>query len=216
MTDLGLPITDRGASTPVVANTSTAILPSISPAPSLMSSASSTSASTLSATFPRPPPATDSPFNRFGDMHYLSTSSPIKSGFKIPARPDSALSDGYKSVSDGYKPVSDLPCSTPQISRPYSTASAPSMQVSTPLMRFASFDHTSMPQAPLYLSQIEREVLCPTLINPTLKKHLSLRYSVSNPPRFATYSTSRKPSQLHPKRLAFRLPNPASAARAAT
>jgi hypothetical protein len=209
MTNLGLPITDRGGSAPVVANTSTAILPSISPAPSLISSASSTSASTLSATFPRPSSATHSPFNRFGDMPYLSTSSPIKPGFTIPARPDSALSDGYK-------PVSDLPYSTPHISRPYSTASAPSMQVSTPLMKFASFDHTVMPQAPLYLSQIEREVLCPTLINATLKKHLSLRYSVSNPSCFATHSTSPNPSQLQPERLAFRLPNPASAARPAT
>jgi hypothetical protein len=189
MTGLGLPITDRGSSAPVVANTSTVILPSISPAPSLISSASSTSSCTLSA--------------------YASASSPIKSGFKIPARPDSALSDGYKAMSD-------LPYSTPQISRPYSTASAPPMQVSTPLMRLASFDHTSMSQAPLYLSQIEREVLCPTLINATLIKHLSLRYSVSNPPCFATHSTSLKSGELQPKRLAFCLPDSTSAARAAS
>jgi hypothetical protein len=195
MTDLGLPITDRGGSAPAVANTSSAILPSISPAPSLISSASSTSSCTLSA--------------YASAKSHISVSSPIKSGFKIPARPDSSLSDGYK-------PVSDLPYSTPQISRPYSTASALSMQASTPLMRFASFDHTSMPPAPLYLSQIEREVLCSTLINATLKKHLSLRYSVSNPPCFATHSTSPKLGQPQPKRLAFRLPNPASAARAAT
>jgi hypothetical protein len=195
MTGLGLPITDRGSSAPVVANTSTAILPSISPAPSLISSASSTSSCTLSA--------------YASANSHISASSPIKSGFKIPARPDSALSDGYK-------PMSNLPYSTPQISRPYSTASAPPMQVSTPLMRLDSFDHTTMSQAPLYLSQIEREVLCPTLINATLMKHLSLRYSVSNPPCFATHSTSLKSGELQPKRLAFCLPDSTSAARAAS
>lgn len=179
MKDLGLPFTNRGNSAPVVANTPAAIVPSIPPALSMIRSASSASSSTLSAAYLTPPSAAHLPSTRIGDLPCLAASSPTKSGFKIPARPESAMSDGYNS---------DLAYSTPQISRPFSAKSAASMsmQASTPHMRFSSFNHTPMPQDSLYLSQMEREVLCFCLIGATLKKRLKLTFFSLKPAVFLT------------------------------
>jgi hypothetical protein len=141
--DLGLRITYKDNPIPAVAL-------SISPTPSLASSA--TAVSGMSHTFAdplrRPAPSFTMSNSSFNGSSRLVASSPIRPEFKVPLRPDSTFSNDHGQASR-------VPFSTPHITMPFSTSPAASAFVPySPRPRTES-SHQSHS---LYLSQMESEV----------------------------------------------------------
>ena len=141
MKDLGLPISERGVNPPPT------VAQSMSLVSSSLSSTSEYSAnnSALSKFMSRPGSVNQACISGDTATSILTASSLSDGGFKVPQRPSSTLSEGYKAISN-------LPYSVPRPPRPHSAASVPS------LARQASFQESPARRSSLYLSQMEREV----------------------------------------------------------
>lgn len=150
MEDLGLRITYKD-------NTVPAIAPSISPAPSLASSATATSGTshTLADPLRRPASSFTMSTSSVSGNSRLVASSPMKPEFKVPLRPNSAFSDDLG-------PAGRIPYSTPHITIPFSTTPSTSTLVPfSPRSRIESFHQLPAQNNSLYVSQMEREVSVP-------------------------------------------------------
>lgn len=144
MKDLGLPITNR--------ETTTASNPQPPPSPAPSVAASTTSSSTLL----RPSSAIDALNTHSGIGG--SASSPLKSEFKIPPRPDSTMS----TMSEGRSHE------MLHITRPFSTSfTNPSVIPNQALSRVGAYqESTPAAQIPMFYSlQIAREVSEPLAVS---------------------------------------------------
>jgi hypothetical protein len=149
MNDLGLHITYKDGSAPAAA-------PSVSPAPSLASSASALGGNThvFAGSLRRPASSfsmSSSTMRGSSPMKPEVASSPVKPDFKIPLRPDTAFSD----QGQGNR----IPFTTPHLTNPFSTSPADSTFVpSSTRSRIESFHQFPIQNHSLYISQMEREV----------------------------------------------------------
>jgi len=147
MEDLGLSITCKDSAVPAVA-------PSISPAPSLASSATATSGTshTLADPWRRPASSLTMSTSSVSGGSRLMTSSPMKPEFKVPLQPNSAFSDDLV-------PAGRIPYPTPHITIPFSTTPSTSRLVPfSPRSRIESLHQLPAQNNSLCVSQMEKEV----------------------------------------------------------
>lgn len=147
MKDLGLPITYRDGSAPAAAPSTS----SVQSLPSLAAVLSGTS-HVLSDSLRRPVSSismSSSTLRGSSPLKQELASSPTKSDFKLPSRPDTAFSD--------QGPDTRIPYSNPYIPKPFSNSPLGSNAMPfSPRSRVESSN--TPPSQSFYVSQIEREV----------------------------------------------------------
>ncbi len=147
MNDLGLRITCKDGSAP-------AIPPSISHATSLALSSGALEGSASADSLHRPASAftiSSTTMKASSPMNPESSSSPNKSEFNAPLRPNTAFSDQGQ--------VNHVPYSTPYVLNPYSSTLVSKNVQSSPRSRIESFNLLPSHQSgSVYISQLEREV----------------------------------------------------------